>query len=61
MPWYFYALLSAVAAAATATLAKLGVEGVPSTLGHRRVSGPGTADSASRRRFLRRTLAPWPR
>lgn len=32
MPWYFYALLSAVAAAATAILAKLGVEGVPSPL-----------------------------
>jgi len=32
MPWYFYALLSAVAAAATAILAKLGVEGIPSTL-----------------------------
>jgi transporter family protein len=32
MPWYFYALLSAVAAAATAILAKLGVEGVPSTV-----------------------------
>ena len=32
MPWYFYALLSAVAAAATAILAKMGVEGVPSTV-----------------------------
>jgi transporter family protein len=32
MPWYFYALLSAIAAAATAILAKLGVEGIPSTL-----------------------------
>lgn len=32
MPWYLYALLSALAAAATAILAKLGVEGVPSTL-----------------------------
>ena len=32
MPWYFYALLSALAAAATAILAKLGVEGVPSTV-----------------------------
>ena len=32
MPWYFYALLSAVAAAATAILAKLGVEGVPSNV-----------------------------
>lgn len=32
MPWYFYALLSAVAAAVTAILAKLGVEGVPSSL-----------------------------
>jgi transporter family protein len=32
MPWYFYALLSAVAAAATAILAKLGVERVPSAL-----------------------------
>ena len=32
MPWYFYALLSAAAAAATAILAKLGVEGVPSTV-----------------------------
>jgi uncharacterized membrane protein len=32
MSWFFYALISAVAAAATAILAKLGVEGVPSTL-----------------------------
>jgi bacterial/archaeal transporter family protein len=32
MPWYFYALLSAVSAAATAILAKLGVEGIPSTV-----------------------------
>ena len=32
MPWYFYALLSALAAAVTAILAKLGVEGVPSTV-----------------------------
>jgi transporter family protein len=32
MPWYFYALLSALATAATAILAKLGVEGVPSTV-----------------------------
>src|SRR6476469_5908954 len=32
MTWLFYALLSAVAAAATAILAKLGVQGVPSTL-----------------------------
>ncbi|KYF91462.1 hypothetical protein BE17_37225 [Sorangium cellulosum] len=30
--WLLYALLSAVAAAATAILAKLGVQGVPSTL-----------------------------
>src|SRR5689334_446462 len=32
MPWYFYALLSAGAAAVTAILAKLGVEGIPSTV-----------------------------
>ena len=32
MPWLAYALISAVAAAATAILAKRGVEGVPSTL-----------------------------
>jgi transporter family protein len=32
MSWLAYALISAVAAAATAILAKLGVEGVPSTL-----------------------------
>jgi transporter family protein len=32
MPWLVYALISAVAAAATAILAKRGVEGVPSTL-----------------------------
>ena len=32
MTWLMYALLSAVAAAATAILAKQGVEGVPSTL-----------------------------
>ena len=32
MSWFVYALISAVAAAATAILAKLGVEGVPSTL-----------------------------
>ena len=32
MPWYFYALLSALAAAVTTILAKLGVEGVPSTV-----------------------------
>jgi len=32
MSWLGYALISAVAAAATAILAKLGVEGVPSTL-----------------------------
>lgn len=32
MSWLVYALVSAVAAAATAILAKLGVEGVPSTL-----------------------------
>ncbi|MEO8256078.1 MAG: EamA family transporter [Acidobacteriota bacterium] len=32
MTWMLYAFLSAVAAAATAILAKVGVEGVPSTL-----------------------------
>jgi bacterial/archaeal transporter family protein len=32
MPWWVYALLSALAAAATAVLAKIGVEGVPSNL-----------------------------
>lgn len=32
MTWIFYALISAVAAAATAILAKIGVEGVPSNL-----------------------------
>ncbi len=32
MSWLFYALLSAVAAAATAILAKIGVEGIPSNL-----------------------------
>lgn len=32
MSWLAYALISAAAAAATAILAKLGVEGVPSTL-----------------------------
>ena len=32
MSWMIYALASAVAAAATAILAKVGVEGVPSTL-----------------------------
>ena len=32
MNWYSYALLSAGAAAATAILAKVGVEGIPSTL-----------------------------
>ena len=32
MSWLFYALVSAAAAAATAILAKLGVQGVPSTL-----------------------------
>ena len=32
MSWLAYALISAVAAAATAILAKIGVEGVPSTL-----------------------------
>ena len=32
MSWFAYALISAMAAAATAILAKLGVEGVPSTL-----------------------------
>jgi transporter family protein len=32
MPWWIYAGVSAVAAAATAILAKLGVEHVPSTL-----------------------------
>lgn len=32
MSWIAYALISAVAAAATAVLAKLGVEGVPSNL-----------------------------
>lgn len=32
MPWLVYALISAVTAAATAILAKRGVEGVPSTL-----------------------------
>ena len=32
MTWLAYALLSALAAAATAILSKLGVEGVPSTL-----------------------------
>ncbi|MBJ6764374.1 EamA family transporter [Myxococcaceae bacterium JPH2] len=32
MSWLFYALLSAAFAAATAILAKVGVEGVPSTL-----------------------------
>lgn len=32
MSWLAYALLSAIAAAATAILAKIGVEGVPSTL-----------------------------
>lgn len=32
MSWTFYAAISAIAAAATAILAKIGVEGVPSTL-----------------------------
>jgi len=32
MSWLAYAVISAVAAAATAILAKLGVEGIPSTL-----------------------------
>jgi transporter family protein len=32
MPWWIYALASAGAAAATAILAKIGVEGVPSNL-----------------------------
>jgi transporter family protein len=32
MSWFAYALIAAAAAAATAILAKLGVEGVPSTL-----------------------------
>ena len=32
MAWLIYALGSAIAAAATAILAKVGVEGVPSTL-----------------------------
>lgn len=32
MSWFTYALISAVAAAATAILAKIGVEAVPSTL-----------------------------
>src|SRR5215211_2560704 len=32
MSWIFYAFISAVAAAFTAILAKVGVEGVPSTL-----------------------------
>jgi transporter family protein len=32
VPWLIYALISAVSAAATAILAKRGVEGVPSTL-----------------------------
>src|SRR6185369_4228580 len=32
MGWLFYAAVSAIAAAATAILAKIGVEGVPSTL-----------------------------
>ena len=32
MTWFAYALISALAAAVTAILAKLGVEGVPSTL-----------------------------
>jgi len=32
MSWFAYALISALAAAVTAILAKLGVEGVPSTL-----------------------------
>ena len=32
MPWFAYALTSAIAAALTAILAKIGIEGVPSTL-----------------------------
>ena len=32
MSWIVYALISALAAAATAILAKVGVEGVPATL-----------------------------
>ena len=32
MSWLFYAIVSAVAAAATAILAKIGVEGIPSSL-----------------------------
>jgi len=32
MDWFFFAILSATAAALTAILAKIGVEGVPSTL-----------------------------
>jgi transporter family protein len=32
MNWLFYALMSALAAAATAILAKIGIEGVPSNL-----------------------------
>jgi transporter family protein len=32
MEWFFFVLLSASAAASTAILAKVGMEGVPSTL-----------------------------
>ena len=32
MSWLFFAVVSAAAAAATAILAKIGVQGVPSTL-----------------------------
>jgi bacterial/archaeal transporter family protein len=40
MAWLGYALMSAGAAALTAILAKIGIEGVPSTLATR--SGPSS-------------------
>lgn len=66
MPWYGYAILSAVAAAATAVLAKLGVEGVPSTVATAIRTGVvlvlawaivlGVGDQSAVTRVSRRTL-----
>lgn len=60
MPWLVYAFVSALAAAATAVLAKRGVEGIPSTFGdgaaHRRRADLRLADGVSSGRESRTLL-----
>lgn len=51
--WVGYALLSAVFAALTSILAKLGISGIDSNLGHRDSDGGGAGDGMGNRFYDR--------